>query len=62
MTVKTFDRVPTPSEPITLEMDKISQDSVNQAWQDYQAKPEYKEFNKHDMIDSMLQKANQTDE
>lgn len=61
MTVKTFDRVSTPNEPITLDMDNISQDSVNQAWQDYQAKPEYKEFNKHDMIDSMLQKTDKAD-
>lgn len=55
MSVKTFDKVPTPSEPITVEMQQISQESVQQAWRDYQAKPEYKEFNKHDMIDSMLE-------
>lgn len=54
MSVKTFDKVPTPSEPITVEMEQISEESVQQAWRDYQAKPEYKEFNKHDMIDSML--------
>lgn len=56
MTVKKFDRVSTPSEPLTV--DDIPQESVQKAWQNYEAKPEYKQFNKHDMIDSMLEKGN----
>ncbi|MGE8538507.1 MAG: NF038105 family protein, partial [Acinetobacter sp.] len=24
-----------------------------EAWRDYEAKPEYKQFNKHDLIESM---------
>jgi hypothetical protein len=26
---------------------------VKEAWKNYEAKPEFKEFNKHDMIESM---------
>jgi hypothetical protein len=26
---------------------------MKDAWKEYEAKPEYKEFNKHDMIESM---------
>lgn len=59
MTVKKFDAVATPSEPLTV--NDIPQESVQKAWQSYEAKPEYKEFNKHDMIDSMLEKAEQTE-
>jgi hypothetical protein len=51
MTTKNFDAMPTPSEPINL--DEISKENVNDAWKEYEAKPEYKEFNKHDLIESM---------
>lgn len=52
MTTVKFDQVPTDIEKTTV--DEIQQDSVKQAWQPYEAKPEYKQFNKHDMIESML--------
>ena len=52
MTTKNFDATPTPSEPISLE--QISKENVKDAWKEYEAKPEYKEFNKHDLIESML--------
>ena len=51
MTTQKFDATPTPSEGINL--DDISDDSVKKAWQDYEAKAEYKKFNKHDLIESM---------
>ena len=52
MTTLKFDATPTPSEGITL--DDISEDKMKEAWRDYEAKPEYKQFNKHDLIESML--------
>lgn len=51
MTTLKFDATPTPSEGISL--DEISTDKVKEAWKGYEAKPEYKKFNKHDMIESM---------
>ena len=51
MTTLKFDATPTPSEGITL--DDISEDKMKEAWRDYEAKPEYKQFNKHDLIESM---------
>lgn len=51
MSTKNFEATPTPSESISL--DTISKESVKDAWKEYEAKPEYKEFNKHDMIESM---------
>ncbi|HJF27841.1 NF038105 family protein [Acinetobacter bohemicus] len=51
MTVLKFDATPTPGEAINL--DEISEDKMKEAWKDYEAKPEYKKFNKHDMIESM---------
>ena len=51
MTTLKFDATPTPSEGITLE--DISEDKMKEAWRDYEAKPEYKQFNKHDLIESM---------
>ncbi|WP_343596634.1 NF038105 family protein [Acinetobacter sp.] len=51
MTTKNFDAMPTPSEAIDFE--DISDENVKSAWADYASKPEYKEFNKHDMIESM---------
>ena len=51
MTTLKFDATPTPSEAINL--DEISEDKMKEAWRDYEAKPEYKQFNKHDLIESM---------
>ena len=51
MTTKKFDATPTAGEPINL--DEISKENVQEAWKDYEAKPEYKDFNKHDLIQSM---------
>ena len=51
MTTKTFDAMPSTTEAIDLQ--DISSESVKNAWKDYADKPEYKTFNKHDMIESM---------
>ncbi len=51
MTTLKFDKTPTPNEAIKL--DDISVDSVKAAWKDYEAKPEYKKVNKHDLIEAM---------
>ncbi|MGE8684956.1 MAG: NF038105 family protein [Acinetobacter sp.] len=51
MTTKKFDATPTPSEGLNL--DDISSDNVKAAWSGYEAKSEYKKFNKHDLIESM---------
>ena len=52
MTTQRFDATPTPNEAMSL--DEISTENVKEAWKDYEAKPEYKKFNKHDLIESML--------
>ena len=36
-----------------IDFAEITDENVKSAWADYSAKPEYKEFNKHDMIESM---------
>lgn len=51
MTIQKFDATPTPSEAMNL--DDISNETVKEAWKEYEAKPEYKKFNKHDLIESM---------
>ncbi|ESK37848.1 NF038105 family protein [Acinetobacter nectaris] len=51
MTVKKFDAVPTPSE--ALDLKGISEECIKLAWESYESKPEYKSFNKHDMIESI---------
>ncbi|MFH7765692.1 NF038105 family protein [Acinetobacter sp. BSP-28] len=51
MTTQKFDATPTPNEAMNL--DDISDEKVKAAWKDYEAKPEYKKFNKHDLIESM---------
>lgn len=51
MTTKMFDAMPTPNEAIDFA--EITDENVKSAWANYSAKPEYKEFNKHDMIESM---------
>lgn len=60
MTTKKFDAIPTPNEAISL--DDISAENVKDAWKGYEAKPEYKKFNKHDLIESMQpEKADEQD-
>lgn len=51
MTTLKFEATPTPSEAINLE--GISSEKSKAAWREYEAKPEYKDFNKHDLIESM---------
>lgn len=51
MTTKKFDEMPTPSEAIDLH--EISEESIKLAWEGYAVKPEYKNFNKHDLIESV---------
>lgn len=51
MTTAKFEATPTQGEGIDLK--EISTESVKDAWKDYEAKPEFKKFNKHDMIESM---------
>ena len=51
MSTHKFDKMPTPTEAIDL--NEITPESVQEAWKGYSTKPEYKEFNKHDMIESM---------
>lgn len=56
MSTKNFEATPTPSEAFSL--DEISKENVKDAWKDYEAKPEYKDFNKHDMIEAMSKQEN----
>lgn len=51
MTTTKFDATPTATESMNL--DEISSENVKEAWQAYESKPEYKKFNKHDLIESM---------
>ncbi|OTG76765.1 hypothetical protein B9T23_07140 [Acinetobacter terrae] len=51
MTTQKFDATPTPNEAMSL--DDISDEKVKEAWKAYEVKPEYKKFNKHDLIESM---------
>ena len=51
MTVQKFAATPTPSEALNLT--HISRETSEAAWQAYEAKPEYKKFNKHDLIESL---------
>ena len=57
MTTMKFDQLPTQIEETNVA--DIGQESVKQAWKTYESKAEYKDFNKHDMIESMLQKTDQ---
>ena len=54
MTTVKFDQLPTQIEETNVS--DINKESVKQAWREYEAKPEYKDFNKHDLIESMLDK------
>lgn len=60
MTTQKFDATPTPNEAMNL--DDISDDKVKEAWKAYEAKPEYKKFNKHDLIESMQSSNDETKE
>ncbi len=51
MTTVKFDKMPTAVEEMDLH--EIQDENVKQAWKAYEPKPEYKKFNKHDMIESM---------
>lgn len=51
MTTKIFDATPTATEALNLE--GISADSMKKAWSSYEAKPEYKAVNKHDLIEAL---------
>jgi len=51
MTTAKFEATPTQGEGIDL--NEISAENVKDAWKNYEAKAEFKEFNKHDMIESM---------
>jgi hypothetical protein len=59
MTTQKFDATPTPNEAMNL--DDISTENVKEAWKDYEAKPEYKKFNKHDLIESMQASSEEND-
>ena len=60
MTTQKFDATPTPNEAMNL--DDISEEKVKEAWKAYEAKPEYKKFNKHDLIESMQSSNDETKE
>lgn len=60
MTTQRFDATPTPNEAMSL--DEISTENVKEAWKDYEAKPEYKKFNKHDLIESMQSSSEETEQ
>lgn len=47
-----FDRMPSAIEETTV--NEIEKENIQQAWQAYESKAEYKDFNKHDLIESML--------
>ena len=60
MTTQKFDATPTPNEAMSLE--DISEEKVKEAWKAYEAKPEYKKFNKHDLIESMQSSKDEANE
>ena len=60
MTTQKFDATPTASEGLNL--DEISKDNVKEAWSGYESKAEYKKFNKHDLIESMQNTKESSDE
>jgi hypothetical protein len=59
MTTHIFDKMPTATEAIDLK--DISPEKVKDAWKDYSAKPEYKDFNKHDLIESLQHSTEESD-
>ena len=60
MTTEKFDATPTPNEAMNL--NDISDEKVKEAWKAYEAKPEYKKFNKHDLIESMQSSKDEANE
>ncbi|WP_445660328.1 NF038105 family protein [Acinetobacter sp. F16] len=60
MTTQKFDATPTPNEAMNL--NDISEEKVKEAWKAYEAKPEYKKFNKHDLIESMQSSKDEANE
>ena len=60
MTTQKFDATPTPNEAMNL--NDISDEKVKEAWKAYEAKPEYKQFNKHDLIESMQSSKDEANE
>lgn len=58
MTTVKFDEVPTQNDSLSL--DEVGEDDIKRAWDNYEAKPEYKQFNKHDMIEHLLGAQNQS--
>lgn len=56
MTTMKFDQMPTAIEETNV--DDIQKENMKEAWQAYASKPEYKDFNKHDLIESMLDNPN----
>ncbi|OTG87610.1 hypothetical protein B9T31_03680 [Acinetobacter sp. ANC 4558] len=59
MTTLKFDKTPTPNEAISL--DDISPEKVQEAWKEYEVRPEYKKVNKHDMIEALQTDTSTTD-
>ncbi|MBF7682075.1 NF038105 family protein [Acinetobacter sp. B5B] len=52
MTTKNFDEMPTATE--SLDISEISEESSRQAWADYEINnPQYKQYNKHDLIEAL---------
>lgn len=51
MSIQKFEATPTAGE--AFDVQSVSAEKSKEAWKEYEAKPEYKEFNKHDMIESM---------
>lgn len=50
MTTKKFNEISIPL--VSFNLNEISDENVKLAWSEYEAKPEYKQFNKHDLIES----------
>ena len=57
MTTVRFDQLPTAIEETNVQ--HIAQDNMKKAWEAYESKPEYKEFNKHDLIESLVDQPKQ---
>lgn len=60
MSVHKFDATPTSAEAIDL--GEITTENVKQAWSGYENKPEYKKFNKHDLIESLQESETKEDQ
>lgn len=51
MTIQKFEATPTAGE--AFDVQSVSTEKSKEAWKEYESEPEYKDFNKHDMIESM---------